>query len=122
MRAEKRVEPLPDGRGSVSALIAYRRCTPSTPTQSRDRKGAVRRVSAPTQVNYLLMRILPLLFAILPLLAQPPAAAPPAAPPQNNDQVLKAIDDLQWRLKLSDIADVDKVQYASLPPHRNPNP
>jgi dipeptidyl aminopeptidase/acylaminoacyl peptidase len=69
------------------------------------------------------MRIFLLLFAILPLLAQPPAAAPPAAaPPQNNDQVLKAIDDLEWRLTLSDIADVDKVQYPSLPPHRNPNP
>jgi dipeptidyl aminopeptidase/acylaminoacyl peptidase len=69
------------------------------------------------------MRIFLLLFAILPLLAQPPAAAPPAAaPPQNNDQILKAIDDLEWRLTLSDIADVDKVQYPSLPPHRNPNP
>src|SRR5437879_12184567 len=65
------------------------------------------------------MRISLLLFIFLPVLAQPPAVVPPQ---NNNDQVLKAVDELEWRLKLSDIADVDKVQYASLPPHRNPNP
>lgn len=32
-----------------------------------------------------------------------------------NDQVLKAVDDLEWRLKLGDIADVDKITYTSLP-------
>jgi len=72
-----------------------------------------------------------LILLCLPLLAQtpPPAAAAPAAPavPQaasqmSNDQVLKAIDDLHWRLKISDIADFDKVAYTSLPPSRNPNP
>ncbi|HUA85452.1 MAG TPA: alpha/beta fold hydrolase [Bryobacteraceae bacterium] len=61
----------------------------------------------------------------------PPAATPQGSPgPQANpfqqgnssDQVLKALDDLEWRLKLSDIADVDKVAYASLPPAHNPNP
>lgn len=37
-------------------------------------------------------------------------------------QTRKAIDDLMWHLKLGDIADVDKVAYTSLPPHREPNP
>ncbi len=52
-------------------------------------------------------------------------AAPQAAGPQQgpgNDEVLKGIDDLEWRLKISDIADFDKVAYTSLPPRRNPNP
>ena len=48
------------------------------------------------------------------------AAATPAVPatPQGNpnDTVLKALDDIMWVQKLSDIADVDKVAYASLPP------
>lgn len=46
----------------------------------------------------------PVLF--LPLFAQPQ---------QSTDQVLKAIDDLEWRLKISDIADFDQVVYTSLP-------
>src|SRR5579862_3156759 len=29
----------------------------------------------------------------------------------SNDQVLKAIDDLEWRLKIGDIADFDKSAY-----------
>ncbi len=41
---------------------------------------------------------------------------------QSTDQVLKAIDDLQWRLKISDIADFDKIAYTSLAPAHNPNP
>jgi dipeptidyl aminopeptidase/acylaminoacyl peptidase len=32
------------------------------------------------------------------------------------DEVLKRVDDLLWYQKLSDIADIDKVEYASLPP------
>ncbi len=69
----------------------------------------------------------------LSLLAQdtPPPAAPtggrggaaataaPAAPfaqGNPNDTVLKALDDVMWVQKLSDIADVDKVAYTSLPP------
>jgi len=40
--------------------------------------------------------------------AQPPQ-------PNSNDQVLKALDDLEWRLKLGDIAEVDKISYTSLP-------
>jgi dipeptidyl aminopeptidase/acylaminoacyl peptidase len=55
------------------------------------------------------------LAAILPGLAQPPQTNP-------NDQVLKALDDLEWYLKLSDIAVVDKVSYTSLPLAHNPIP
>jgi dipeptidyl aminopeptidase/acylaminoacyl peptidase len=62
------------------------------------------------------MRTLLLLAVVLPSFAQP---APQVNP---NDQVLKTIDDLEWRLKLGDIADVDKVVYASLPAVRIPNP
>jgi dipeptidyl aminopeptidase/acylaminoacyl peptidase len=52
-----------------------------------------------------------------------PAVTPAINPPQmSNDQVLKAIDDLEWRLKISDVADFDKIAYTSLPPRRNPNP
>lgn len=95
------------------------------------------------------MKRLILSFAIaLPLLAQAPAGrggrggappAPPASPAsataapttapaatvqpaQSTDQVLKGIDDLEWRIKIGDIADFDKVAYASLPPAHNPNP
>src|SRR5580692_2273566 len=54
------------------------------------------------------------------------AVAAPAAGPTGqanpNDTVLKALDDIMWVQKLSDIADVDKVAYASLPPHHIPNP
>ncbi len=39
-----------------------------------------------------------------------------------HDQLLKAVDDLLWHLKLGDIAEVDKVRYTSLPPRREPNP
>jgi dipeptidyl aminopeptidase/acylaminoacyl peptidase len=62
----------------------------------------------------MLMRALAL-FAALPLFAQPQQTNP-------TDTVLKAIDDLEWRLKLSDIADVDKISYTSLPPAHVANP
>lgn len=84
------------------------------------------------------MRILVILLFSLSLIAQnapPPAAttgggrgaavATPAAAPaagsagqqvNPNDTMLKALDDVMWVQKLSDIADVDKVAYASLPP------
>lgn len=53
----------------------------------------------------------------------PPAAAVPSPTAQmSNDQVIKAVDDVNWRLMLGDVADVDKVAYASLPPAREPNP
>jgi len=55
-------------------------------------------------------------FAVLaPIFCQPAQVNP-------NDQVLKSLDDLEWRLKLSDIADVDKVAYTSLPLAHTPNP
>jgi dipeptidyl aminopeptidase/acylaminoacyl peptidase len=47
---------------------------------------------------------------------------PSAFESSGNDQLLKAIDDLAWQLKLGDIAEVDKVAYTSLPPRREPNP
>src|SRR5580698_1212718 len=78
-------------------------------------------------------------FVGLSLMAQdapPPAAAPagggrggaaatpaagPAAQGNPNDTVLKALDDVMWVQKLSDIADVDKIAYTSLPPVHIPN-
>jgi dipeptidyl aminopeptidase/acylaminoacyl peptidase len=83
------------------------------------------------------------LCIVLPLLAQqaptPATAAPatgpgrggapaaiattPAPGPEGRwDEVLKSVDDLMWQMKLSDIADVDKVEYTSLPPHHVVNP
>ena len=64
-----------------------------------------------------------------PSFAQAPPAAAPAGPAAQtaardnmaNDQTLKSADDLLWHLKLGDIAEVDKVSYASLPPHNEPN-
>ncbi len=62
----------------------------------------------------------------------PPAAAPPAgagaqANPQQaqqtgTDEILKRVDDLMWALRLGDIADIDKVEYTSLPPVHIANP
>lgn len=54
-----------------------------------------------------------------------PAAAAPAAQTGGGpelDVVMKAVDDLMWHQKLGDIADVDKIEYTSLPPVRIPNP
>jgi dipeptidyl aminopeptidase/acylaminoacyl peptidase len=53
---------------------------------------------------------------VTPAVATPatPAAPAPAANP--NDTVLKALDDVMWVQKLSDICDVDKVAYTSLGP------
>jgi len=70
-------------------------------------------------------------FASVMLLAAGVSAqqAPPraAAPTEEGDdhrfqQLLKAIDDLMWHLKVGDIAEVDKVRYTSRPPRRVPNP
>jgi dipeptidyl aminopeptidase/acylaminoacyl peptidase len=75
-----------------------------------------------------------LLIAIaLPLFAQqqsqpqrPPAesTAPPtpAAEANNLDQVLKRVDDLMWHMLLGDIAEIDKIEYTSLPPAHVSNP
>lgn len=61
------------------------------------------------------MRFLPLFCFLVTL----PSANAQAENP--TDRVLKALDDLEWRLKLSDIAEVDKVSYASAPPAHTPN-
>ena len=65
------------------------------------------------------MRKLAWFFVSAAIFGQTPPAVPQVNP---NDQVLKALDDVEWRLKLSDIADVDKVAYTSLPSPHNPNP
>jgi dipeptidyl aminopeptidase/acylaminoacyl peptidase len=85
-----------------------------------------------------MFRFLLLPLTALALLAQQ-AGAPPAAPvppptgpaaaaaagqqpPVDFDRVLKEVDDLMWHIQLGDIAEVDKVEYTSLPPARVPNP
>lgn len=53
------------------------------------------------------------------------ALAQQPGPPERDhahDQLLKAVDDVAWRLKLGDLAEVDQVSYTSLPPARVPNP
>ncbi len=52
-----------------------------------------------------------------------PAAggAAPGGQANANDTVLKALDDMLWFERLNDIADVDKIVYASLPPVHIPN-
>lgn len=56
---------------------------------------------------------------------QQPATRPAAAEEtamHRHDQLMKAIDDLMWHIKLGDIAEVDKVRYTSRPARRQPNP
>jgi len=38
------------------------------------------------------------------------------------DALAKAIDDVQWRLSLGDVADIDKVTFTGPPPRYQPNP
>jgi dipeptidyl aminopeptidase/acylaminoacyl peptidase len=70
-------------------------------------------------------------FALILNAQQPPAAPPPAqaaspgqqaGPTNPSDELLKRIDDVMWRMLLSDIADVDKIEYTSLPAARIGNP
>src|SRR5262249_6558479 len=81
------------------------------------------------------MRLIAALVLALPLLAQqqqqPPQQRPAAegpAPPapavqaNNMDEVLKRVDDLMWHFLLDDIAEIDKIEYTSLPPARVQNP
>lgn len=67
-----------------------------------------------------------LLLATVPCfsLAQPAAPAPNPAPTNDSrlDQIQKEVDDLMWNLKLGDIAEVDKVEYTSLPSTHTGNP
>lgn len=71
-----------------------------------------------------MVRLASLLFTLacggLDAQAPPPAPAPRAD--HSNDQILKAVDDLMWHIKLGDIAEVDKFTYTSLPLHRERNP
>src|SRR5262249_34069035 len=59
-----------------------------------------------------------------PAPAAPAGAAPGGAAnqPIDIDRVLKEVDDLMWYMKLGDIAEVDKVEYTSLPPAHIGNP
>jgi dipeptidyl aminopeptidase/acylaminoacyl peptidase len=71
------------------------------------------------------MKSIGCLMWALPLMAQAPVAPVAPAPPVSEsrfDEVLKSIDDLMWTTRLGDIADVDKVEYTSLPPQRVTNP
>ena len=49
------------------------------------------------------------------------AGAAAAQPNSGQDELMKHIDDLMWHMLLGDIADIDKVEYASLPPTHIPN-
>jgi dipeptidyl aminopeptidase/acylaminoacyl peptidase len=55
-----------------------------------------------------------------------PAVSTPAAqianPNSGMEEVLKRVDDLLWFTRLSDIADVEKSEYTSLPPAHPKNP
>jgi dipeptidyl aminopeptidase/acylaminoacyl peptidase len=56
--------------------------------------------------------------------ARAPQPPPPGEPEPNhaNDVLLKAIDDVQWRQKLGDIAEITKVRLTGPPAAREPNP
>jgi dipeptidyl aminopeptidase/acylaminoacyl peptidase len=65
------------------------------------------------------------LLLVLPAWPQArPAGPPPGEPEPNhaNDVLLKAIDDVQWRQKLGDIAEITKVRLTGPPAAREPNP
>ncbi len=77
-----------------------------------------------------------ILAAVFSLFAQPQAPPPAAQAPvpaspaglgaaaQNSgqDELMKHVDDLMWHVLLGDIAEIDKVEYTSLPPTHIPNP
>jgi dipeptidyl aminopeptidase/acylaminoacyl peptidase len=58
------------------------------------------------------------------LLAQQARPAPAEQSPavSQADSLLKAIDDIQWRFAVQDIAVMEKIRYTSLPPARERNP
>ncbi len=70
--------------------------------------------------------LLGLLLASFPAIAQTPPSRERASAEERtdhkHDQVMKKIDDLMWQLRLADIAEVDKITYASLPLHKVRNP
>jgi dipeptidyl aminopeptidase/acylaminoacyl peptidase len=59
-----------------------------------------------------------LLSLLLPVVAQQPEQAYDG----RHDQLLKAIDDLQWYTRLGEAAEIQKVRFTSLPPRRESNP
>lgn len=75
------------------------------------------------------IRLAALSLAAVVCAAQTAPAPSPAATPspvqasqQRLDALDRQVDTLYWYLRLSDIADVDEVAYASLPPRRELNP
>jgi dipeptidyl aminopeptidase/acylaminoacyl peptidase len=80
--------------------------------------------------------ILVLSFSLLPLLyaqGPPTAETTPVTPAPASqsaaanassglDQLLKRVDDVLWFTRLTDIAEVDKIEYTSLPPAHPKNP
>jgi len=74
------------------------------------------------KARYLILAVLLTLYA-----GAAAAQTQPAQPAQERrdhqfDQLMKAVDDLMWHIKLGDIAEVDKIRYTSLPPRRELNP
>src|SRR5436305_7710370 len=78
-----------------------------------------------------------LLFCLPTFAQQPPVTSAPAPVPGGNpsaavpaqfsggvgsDVLLKRIDDVLWFTRISDIAEVDKIEYTSLPPAHVTNP
>ncbi|MBL8218027.1 MAG: S9 family peptidase [Bryobacterales bacterium] len=53
--------------------------------------------------------------------AEPAAQSSGRAAQHDTDRVLKAVDDLMWHMKLSDVAEVDKGVFTSTPRHYVPN-
>lgn len=71
------------------------------------------------------MRLTWMFLALLaPAAAQQQSSAPARQPVYDgrSDEILKAVDDVNWRLALAGSAEVQKVRYTSLPPHRESNP
>jgi dipeptidyl aminopeptidase/acylaminoacyl peptidase len=67
------------------------------------------------------MRLAALLLVVA-LCAAGQTAPAPVYDQHAVDQMLKAVDDLMWHVKLEDIAEVGKVRFTSTPPARQPNP
>lgn len=66
-----------------------------------------------------------LLFSFAALAQTPPPPPPPPAQVYDQhavDQMLKAVDDLMWHVKLDPIAEVNKVRITSVPPAVERNP
>jgi dipeptidyl aminopeptidase/acylaminoacyl peptidase len=50
-----------------------------------------------------------------------PGVAPVAPANNGQDELMKHVDDLMWHVLLGDIAEIDKIEYTSLPLTRIPN-